>query len=113
MSSLAKKKLRKVAVIPSLFTLANGVCGFASIIVASRIHPVDLYLDSPRYADAMVFLAIAGWLIFAGMLMDVLDGRFARKLNIASRFGAELDSLCDVITFGAAPAFMLLKLGPT
>lgn len=106
-------KLNKVAMIPSLFTLGNGVCGFASIIVASRIHPAALYQNSDGYQDAMNFLLIAGLLIFVGMIFDVLDGRFARMANSTTRFGAELDSLCDSITFGAAPAFLLLKLGPT
>lgn len=60
----------------------------------------------------MTFLYVSGWLIVAGMIFDVLDGRMARLTNTASKFGAELDSLCDVISFGAAPAFLLLKLGP-
>lgn len=108
-----KKRLRKIAILPSLMTLGNGVCGFASIIVASRIHPSALYEDNPGYDDAMIFLLIAGVLIFAGMVFDALDGHMARLAKSASRFGAELDSLCDVITFGAAPAFLLLKMGPT
>lgn len=107
------RRLRYVAVVPSLFTLANGVCGFASIIVASRIQPLELETASAGFPQAMQFLAIAGWLIFAGMIFDVLDGRVARMYGAASRFGAELDSMCDVVTFGVAPAFLLLKMGPT
>ena len=64
-------RLRKIAIIPSLFTLGNGICGFASIIVASRIHPSALYEGSEGYAQAMGFLGTAGWLIFAGMVFDV------------------------------------------
>jgi CDP-diacylglycerol--serine O-phosphatidyltransferase len=106
--------LRHVAVIPALFTIANGVCGFAAVIVASRIHPEDLDpRTSEHFLEGMWFLAVAGWLIFAGMIFDVLDGRVARMYGAASRFGAELDSLCDVVTFGVAPAFLLLKMGPT
>lgn len=110
-AALARK--RRVAILPALFTLANGVFGFASIIVASRIHPSTLVEGGEGYADAVQFLGIAGWLIFAGMACDALDGRMARLSGAATRFGAELDSLCDAITFGAAPAFLLLKLGPT
>lgn len=105
-------KLRKVSVIPSLLTLANGVCGFASVIMASRIHHDAMREGALGHADAMTFLGWAGGLIFLGMFFDVLDGRFARMANAASKFGAELDSLCDVVTFGVAPAFLLLKLGP-
>jgi CDP-diacylglycerol--serine O-phosphatidyltransferase len=108
------RNLRRVAIIPSLFTVANGVCGFVAIIVASRIQPVNLNpAAGPLFEQSMTLLHIAGWLIFAGMLFDVLDGRVARLTGAASKFGAELDSLCDVVTFGVAPAFLLLKMGPT
>src|SRR5262245_25996320 len=46
------------------------------------------------------------------MLFDTLDGFFARIFKAAGRFGAELDSLCDAISFGVAPAFILLQVGP-
>lgn len=108
-----RKRYYKVAMLPSLFTLGNAVCGFASIIMASRIQVSVLATgEGEAYAQALGFLGTAGWLIFAGMVFDVLDGRMARLSNSASKFGAELDSLCDVVTFGAAPAFLLLKLGP-
>jgi CDP-diacylglycerol---serine O-phosphatidyltransferase len=108
------RRLRHVAVIPSLFTLANGVCGFAAIVVASRVPASHLDPSAgPAFDQAMQWLCIAGWLIFAGMIFDVLDGRVARLYGAASRFGAELDSMCDVVTFGVAPAFLLLKMGPT
>lgn len=102
----------RIAVLPAVFTLANAVCGFASIIYAARIGPMDLYLDGEVYDRALRSLSTAGWLIFLGMAFDALDGRIARLAKSTSRFGAELDSLCDAITFGAAPAYLLLKLGP-
>ena len=58
------------------------------------------------------YLAASGWLILAAMVFDALDGYFARLFKSTGRFGAELDSLCDAISFGAAPAFLLLQLGP-
>jgi len=45
--------------------------------------------------------------IIAAAFLDALDGRVARRLNATSRFGAELDSLSDVIAFGVAPAFLM------
>lgn len=102
----------RIAVLPAVFTLANAVCGFAAIIYAARIGPMDLYSDGPEYVRALRSLSTAGWLIFLGMAFDALDGRIARLSKSTSRFGAELDSLCDAITFGAAPAYLLLKLGP-
>jgi CDP-diacylglycerol--serine O-phosphatidyltransferase len=49
-------------------------------------------------------------MILAAMVFDMLDGRVARMARWTSDFGAQLDSLCDVISFGVAPAFLLLKL---
>src|SRR5207248_7895554 len=47
------------------------------------------------------------------MVFDVFDGLAARLSRSASNFGGQLDSLCDAISFGAAPAFLLLRLGPS
>lgn len=96
--------MKKIAVVPTLLTLGNGVCGFAAVACAAKIGGTDA-LNDP-------FVALSGWLIFAAMVFDMLDGYVARISKTASRFGGELDSLCDVISFGVAPAFLLLKLGP-
>ncbi|MCA9060877.1 MAG: CDP-alcohol phosphatidyltransferase family protein, partial [Planctomycetaceae bacterium] len=55
-------------------------------------------------------LVFAALLIFLAMLFDALDGSAARLTNQASEFGAQLDSLCDVVSFGLAPAFLMLTL---
>lgn len=99
--------MKKRALVPTLLTLGNAVCGLAAIAYASRIGKAD---SSP--AADRVFLAASGWLIMAAMVFDALDGFFARLFKAAGRFGAELDSLCDAISFGAAPAFILLQIGP-
>src|SRR5262245_15835119 len=97
--------VKKNVIFPTLLTLGNAVCGLASIAYASKIGKVD--------SDPEVnYLAISGWLILAAMVFDALDGFFARLFKAAGQFGAELDSLCDAISFGAAPAFLLLQLGP-
>jgi CDP-diacylglycerol--serine O-phosphatidyltransferase len=98
--------VRKIAVIPTLLTLGNGVCGFGSLVLASKIGTGE---GGP--GDISLF-ALSGWLIVAAMLFDALDGYVARLSRSASRFGGELDSLCDAISFGVAPAFLLLKMGP-
>ena len=56
------------------------------------------------------YFTLAGYLIFLGMIADVLDGHIARISKSTSSFGAQLDSLCDVITFGVAPAFLMSKM---
>jgi CDP-diacylglycerol---serine O-phosphatidyltransferase len=98
--------VKKIAVLPALLTLGNGICGFVAIIFASKIS-----IDVPTASDEINF-TWAGWFILFGMVFDMLDGYVARLTKTASDFGGELDSLCDVVTFGIAPAFLLLKLGP-
>lgn len=99
-------RMRKVAILPTLCTLANGMCGVTAIMFITHIGPsVNVEPALARY--------VAGWLIFLAMLFDVLDGYLARRANQASQFGAELDSLCDAISFGAAPAIFLVQLAAT
>jgi CDP-diacylglycerol--serine O-phosphatidyltransferase len=100
--------VRKIVVVPTLLTLGNAVCGLASIAYASRIGKDGFNPDL-----AGTYLAISGWLIIAAMVFDTLDGFAARLFKSAGRFGAELDSLCDAVSFGAAPAFLLLQIGPS
>jgi CDP-diacylglycerol--serine O-phosphatidyltransferase len=99
--------VKKIAIIPTLLTLGNGVCGFAAIACASKIG----HIDQNGFNDAFWF-ALSGWLIVAAMVFDSLDGYVARLSRTASKFGGELDSLCDVVSFGVAPGLLLLKLGP-
>lgn len=82
-----------VVVMPSAFTLANLFFGFWSIVSA--------FNGNFRWA---------GWfIVFAGIL-DMLDGRVARLSKTGTKFGAELDSLVDVISFGVAPALLIYFL---
>src|SRR5947209_3706731 len=99
--------MRKIVIVPTLLTLGNAVCGLAAIAYASRIGKDGFSRD----LDSL-YLAASGWFILAAMAFDALDGYAARLFKSSGRFGAELDSLCDAISFGAAPAFLLLQLGP-
>jgi CDP-diacylglycerol--serine O-phosphatidyltransferase len=102
--------VKKIAIVPTLLTLGNGICGFAAIACASKIV-ADGFADTHAEANDIWF-RLAGWLIVAAMVFDMLDGYVARLSKTASKFGGELDSLCDAISFGVAPAFLLLKMGP-
>jgi len=88
-----KQRLKYVTVLPSLITILNGVCGFAAIILASKGA-----------------FAMAGYMVLLAMIADMLDGRLARMSQSTSSFGGQLDSLCDIISFGVAPAFLMLKV---
>jgi CDP-diacylglycerol---serine O-phosphatidyltransferase len=98
--------VKKIGVLPTLLTLGNGICGFAAIVMASKIGRNDVA------GESAIYFAVSGWLIVAAMVFDALDGYVARLTKTASKFGGELDSLCDAISFGAAPAYLLLHLGP-
>jgi CDP-diacylglycerol--serine O-phosphatidyltransferase len=116
------RPIRTFATLPTLFTLGNLVCGFFAIVVASRVPTPN----TPQgYVPPMLPGGIAAaasvdptncmysaWLIFLAMVFDALDGYVARLSGAASEFGAELDSLCDMVSFGAAPAFLLVKMCP-
>src|SRR5262245_36112030 len=99
--------VKKNVIFPTMLTLGNAVCGLASIAYASKIGKAGSDLEHDHF-----YMACSGWLIIAAMLFDALDGFFARLFKATGQFGAELDSLCDAISFGAAPAFLLLQLGP-
>lgn len=98
--------VKKIAILPTLLTLGNAVSGFAAIAVASKIGQSDVTVDSDY------LFSLSGWLIIAAMVFDALDGYVARLSKTASSFGMQLDSLCDAISFGIAPAFLVLRLGP-
>jgi|TergutMp193P3_1026864.scaffolds.fasta_scaffold91659_2 CDP-diacylglycerol--serine O-phosphatidyltransferase len=104
-----RRRLKYIAILPSLVTLMNGLCGFTAIIFANReLGAIWQPQMLPKFSVS--FLALAGYMIFLGMIADVLDGHIARISKSTSSFGAQLDSLCDVISFGVAPAFLMLKL---
>src|SRR5687768_5164089 len=96
--------MKRIHLIPTFCTLCNAACGFLAILFASRTSiATGMSQDLAYY--------VSGWLIFAAMLFDVFDGYLARRVKSASQFGAELDSLCDAISFGVAPAFLVIQLG--
>lgn len=107
------KRQRMYAVIPTLLTLGNAVCGFGAITFAAMVGPEQLVALSttlPPAKTAGELLFVSAGLIFLAMVFDALDGSVARLTKQTSDFGAQLDSLCDVVSFGVAPAFLMLKL---
>ena len=91
MENAARKiRMKKgIYLLPNLFTSASLFCGFYSAIASFKEH--------------FVTAAIA---ILVSVIFDGLDGRVARLTNTTSKFGAEYDSLADVISFGIAPALL-------
>ena len=85
---------RGIYLVPSLFTLANLFCGYGCVVYATR----------GDFDTAALLIGIA-------MVVDLLDGLIARLTNSQSAFGAELDSLADVVSFGLAPAILAFTWG--
>lgn len=89
-SKSGKKLGMYIYILPNLMTVANLFCGFISIIFSIK----------GEFKSAAIAVVIAA-------VFDQLDGRLARLTHATSKFGAELDSLCDLVSFGLAPAMLM------
>jgi CDP-diacylglycerol--serine O-phosphatidyltransferase len=79
--------------VPNIFTLSNMSCGIMSILMSFE----------GNYKLAVVFIFLAG-------LFDRYDGRIARYLKVDNDMGKELDSLCDLVSFGVAPSILIFNI---
>ena len=95
--------LRAIAVLPTVCTLGNLLCGFLAVFFASRPSDTRMQWDWTP-------LTFAGVFIFVGMIFDALDGLVARLTHQSSQLGEQLDSMADMVTFGVAPAFLAVQL---
>ncbi len=85
---------RGAAILPTLFTIGNLFLGFSAIVQALRLN----------FESAAQFIVVA-------VIFDMLDGRIARMTGTTSEFGAQLDSLADIVSFGVAPAIIAYQWG--
>jgi len=83
---------RGIYLLPNAFTTAALFCGFYAIVMAMNQQFFN-----------------AGIAIFSAMVLDAIDGRVARLTNTQSEFGAQYDSLSDMVSFGAAPALIVYE----
>jgi len=81
--------------VPNILTLLNLLCGCIATVLLLR-------------DDISIF--IVSVVIFLGILFDLMDGLLARKLNVESKFGLQLDSLADLITSGLVPGIIMFNL---
>ncbi len=80
--------------LPTVVSVGNLACGFGAIVLIINNE-----------------LAYAAWLVIVAMICDGLDGQIARLTKTTITWGAHLDSLADMITFGFVPAFLIGKMG--
>lgn len=97
-----KQRVKYITVLPSLITILNGVFGFTALVLAGKAAKTE--------PGAWSWFALSGYMVLVAMIADMLDGRLARMSQSTSSFGGQLDSLCDMISFGVAPAFLMLQL---
>src|SRR5438094_8438674 len=92
----------KIYLLPNLLTAGNLFCGFLAL---TRIVEADITASNFNHVirNAIFFIILA-------CLFDLLDGRVARMGGYESPFGREFDSLADIISFGAAPAFLIYRI---
>jgi CDP-diacylglycerol--serine O-phosphatidyltransferase len=102
--------LRRGAFLPNLVTVGNGVCGFAALVNCLKIQIVTDPTTGARMFSRPELFSWAAWLILIGMIFDVFDGKLARLSGRTSDLGAQMDSLCDLTTFGLAPAILVVRL---
>jgi CDP-diacylglycerol---serine O-phosphatidyltransferase len=99
-----RERMPGLAMLPTALTLGNAVCGVAALIELAKAYAAIVTGD---HTEVLTRIGFASLLIGAGMLFDAMDGKVARMTATTGRFGAELDSLCDAITFGVVPALMI------
>lgn len=92
----------RIYFLPNLLTAGNLFCGFLALTKIVEAEP-----NSPDFT-AKIHLAL--FLILLACIFDLLDGRAARMVGRESPFGREFDSLADIISFGAAPAFLVQRV---
>jgi CDP-diacylglycerol--serine O-phosphatidyltransferase len=103
----------RIYFLPNLMTAGNLFCGFVAVIKCIQAR---LIADGGQFAAAHAshqpreYYIHAVWFILAAVLFDSLDGRLARMGGRTSLFGAEFDSLADIVSFGIAPALMVFFL---
>src|ERR1035437_10277383 len=96
----------KIYFLPNLFTAGNLFCGFVAL---TKIVEANLTPDAVGYVNWMpIKFALAA--ILLACIFDLFDGRVARMGGHESPFGREFDSLADLISFGAAPAFLVHRV---
>src|SRR6266566_1513866 len=90
----------KIYFLPNLLTAGNLFCGFLALTKIVEANPQNQSDFNSAIRHAIFFILLA-------LIFDLFDGRVARMGGYESPFGREFDSLADLISFGAAPAFLV------
>lgn len=111
-----KRPLVSVSLLPSTATLGNLLCGVMAIVSCLLAMRAAYFELEPKATHPVLqewfptYIAVGAYLVILAMIFDALDGRLARITRHTTEFGAQLDSIADIVSFGAAPALLLLTL---
>ena len=97
--------MTRKAMMVSAVTLGNALCGLLGGVALMRVAAAPIEPSTRS-------IGLAAACIFAGFVLDRIDGTLARRFGVDSPFGAQLDSLCDVLSFGLLPALLLIAPAP-
>ena len=101
----------RIFFLPNLMTAGNLLCGFLALTFIVQVVPDPTGSEGPVFSEADIEkIKNALWLILGAFVFDALDGRIARLVGKESPFGLQFDSLADIISFGAAPAFLVQRV---
>lgn len=114
----ARRRLIGISLLPAAATLGNLLCGFFTLffcLLAVRAEygkfAIQPRVFHPRLEQLFpTHIAAGAYLIVLAMIFDALDGRLARMTRRTSEFGAQLDSIADIVSFGVAPAVLFITL---
>ena len=109
------RRLIGISLLPAAATLGNLICGFLAIFCCLLAVRAEFggaaYVFHPRWEQLFpTHIAAGAYLIILAMVFDALDGRLARMTRRTSEFGAQLDSISDIVSFGVAPAALFVAL---
>ena len=101
----------RIYLLPNLMTAGNLLCGFLALTFIVQVVPDPAGSEGPVVSLTDIEkIKNALWLILGAFVFDALDGRIARLIGKESPFGLQFDSLADIISFGAAPAFLMQRV---
>ena len=101
----------RIYLLPNLMTAGNLLCGFLALTFIVQVVPDPTGSEGPVFSLTDIEkIKNALWLILGAFVFDALDGRIARLIGKESPFGLQFDSLADIISFGAAPAFLMQRV---
>lgn len=115
-----KRRLRRIGMLPTLLTLGNLCLGVAAIYMCEREMfdqgaertPQAVLTWNSKFLEniAPSYLSIGVWMLVGALICDALDGRVARKTGAESKFGEQMDSLADMVSWGVAPALIMMTM---